>query len=168
MALGPLLVRRLYRRLRVRLLGPAKITGQCLKCGECCRELVLYADDRWLSREKDFEAFKVGNPEYGRLEITGRDLRGLLIFRCTWLTEEGLCKDHEHRLDLCREHPSGAFYECGAELSPFCGFKVRPPSLRGLRKRRRKPGPSFQAVFRQAREAASTPNGQTTDNTESE
>lgn len=171
MSLDPLLVRRLYRRLRIRLFGPATIAGHCRKCGECCKELVLCTDERWMTRKKDFEAFKVENPEYERLEIIGRDVRGLLIFRCTWLTEEGLCKDHEHRMDLCRDHPSETFYECGAELSPFCGYKVLPPIPSWLRERRNKrsgtPGPTFQTVLDRAKEAASDTDGQTTDDTES-
>lgn len=167
---SPLFFRRLGRRLLVLLFGEAEIVGRCRKCGKCCRELVLFADDRWLTRKKDFERFVAENPEYGRLRIIGRDDRGLLIFRCTWLTDEGLCKDHENRMDLCREHPSETFYTAGAELSPYCGYKVRPPSLGNLLKRRRPPGESFEAVFRRARESVSGSGNtnQPTDNTEPE
>ena len=170
MPYDPLSLRRLGRRLRVLLLGEAEIVGHCLKCGKCCEELVLYADDRWLTRARDFDRFVAENPEYERLRIVGQDDRGLLIFRCTWLTDEGLCKDHEHRMDLCREHPSDTFYTAGAELSPYCGFKVRPPSFRNLFRRPRRPGESFESVFKRTKESMALSLGadQTTDNTEPE
>ena len=170
MAFGPLFLRQWVRRLRVRLLGPAEIEGHCLMCGRCCEELVLNVDNRWLTRRRDFDRFVADNPEYERLIVTGQDDRGLLIFRCSWLTEEGLCKDHEHRMDLCREHPSETFYTAGAELSPYCGFKIRPPTLKRLFKRHKPPCESFETVFKRVRESSPAPGNrdQTTDNTETE
>ena len=169
MFLDQFVLRRFLRKFLVLLLGPARIEGRCRMCGRCCEELVLYVDGRWLTSRREFKSFLEEEPEYERLEITGRDARGLLIFRCTWLTDEGLCKDHENRMDLCREHPNETFYTAGGELSSYCGYKVRPPSLRTLLKRRRSPGEPFETVLDRARQSVSAGGGadQTTGNTES-
>ena len=157
--LRPLALRRAYRKFKVAILGEAEVVGFCLRCGNCCRELVLYADGGWITTEEQFRRFVDRNPEYDRLYVKDCDLRGFLIFACSWLTEEGLCKDHVNRMELCSDHPSPDFYTCGAELTDQCGFSVKAPSWRRLWPWRRTPR-DFGAALRIAAQNESENNPQ--------
>ena len=59
------------------------------------------------------------------MEITGKDASGNLIFKCDWLTEENVCKDHENRLDICRSFPDRELYTMNGKLPEGCGFKIQ-------------------------------------------
>jgi len=120
----------LIRYLRMRFMGKELIvTGSCRCCGNCCRKINLEGGRGWLRSEEDF--FDVLNeyPEYERFIIIGKDDQGFLQFSCTWLTDAGLCRDHENRLSLCTNFPDKSLHFCGGTLPPGCGFminEVRP------------------------------------------
>ena len=100
------------------------VTGKCLKCGDCCRSLRLCFGGRWLKDEADFERLRMGRPELARLSLVRRHENGCLEFRCEWLMEDGTCKDHEHRMEICKDYPDeGRFYR-GAPVNDTCGFRV--------------------------------------------
>jgi len=114
------------RRLWLRLCGRRPVlTGECLRCGQCCRGIHLKLDARWLRSEADFQRALAKYPRYRIFEITGRDARGLLRFSCTRLSESGLCTDYENRPSVCRNYPSPAMFCAGARLIEGCGFRLK-------------------------------------------
>lgn len=142
--------RRLWAALALRLgLGEVRVVGACRQCGFCCREIRIQSGGRWIDSRRALRRLLQNEPDYARFEVVGRDAAGYLIFTCSWLTEDGRCRDHEHRLDLCRNHPGPELYLAGADLSPLCGYRVAAPRLHG---RRRRPGRSFQNALDQARQ----------------
>jgi Fe-S-cluster containining protein len=105
------------------------VTGSCHGCGNCCRKINLEGERGWLRSEKDFIAVLSDYPEYTRFSITGKDDQGFLQFSCTWVTDAGLCRDHENRLSLCTTFPDKSLHFCGGTLPFGCGFvinEVRP------------------------------------------
>jgi hypothetical protein len=113
------------RFLRLQLTGKTVlVTGHCADCGKCCRSISLEYGEGWLRDEEMFVAVTVDYPEYERFEITGKNSQGFLLFRCTWLTAEGLCRDHEKRLPLCRNFPEKSLFFCGGSLPPGCGYSL--------------------------------------------
>jgi Fe-S-cluster containining protein len=100
------------------------LTGQCRRCGACCRNLVLDIHGEWVRSEEDFFALKEENPDYARFRITGRGKDGLLRFTCDRLTEDGCCRDHENRLPICRNYPERDMFFMNGDLLPGCGYEL--------------------------------------------
>ncbi len=116
----------LWLRLRGREL---LVTGHCNCCGACCRQLSLHGADGWMRREEEFAALLRRSPEYRRFRLLGRDDEGFLLFDCTWCGDDGLCRDYDNRLPLCRSFPEKNLRFCGGSLPAGCGFRfseVRP------------------------------------------
>ena len=107
----------------------AKVLGQCRCCGRCCQEIVLHIDGKWIRNKRQFEKLQQSDEELQRFYIKTKDHDGRLVFGCSWLTEEGLCKDYEHRLALCKAHPTPSLYLHGVELDPSCGYSFEGPGL---------------------------------------
>jgi uncharacterized protein len=120
----------LVRYLRLRFMGKELlVTGSCSCCGNCCRKINLEGEHGWLRSEKDFHEVLIDYPEYERFSITGKDDQGFLQFSCSWLTDAGLCRDHEKQLSICTNFPDKNLHFCGGTLPPGCGFmisEVRP------------------------------------------
>ena len=113
------------RYLRMRVMGKEiLITGSCHSCGNCCRKINLEGVRGWLRSEEDFYAVLAKYPEYERFKITGKDEQGFLQFSCTWLTNQGLCRDHENRLALCTNFPDKSLHFCGGKLPSGCGYSI--------------------------------------------
>ncbi len=100
------------------------ISGSCRMCGACCRKLNLDIGGSWVSSYEKFRELVEKNPDYERFEITGKDRNNLLEFRCTWLKEDGTCKNHDQRLDICREFPDKTMFFMDGQLPKGCGFKA--------------------------------------------
>ncbi|MDD3150330.1 MAG: YkgJ family cysteine cluster protein [Candidatus Gastranaerophilales bacterium] len=98
-----------------------KIIEECKKCGKCCR--YMYSLDTF--GEKDFRIMQRIYPGYRRFKIVGQDEFGNLIFACRLVGDDGLCRDYEDRLPLCRKYPAKKIYFNG-KLHEGCGFKVVP------------------------------------------
>ena len=102
-----------------------KITGECKKCGKCCR--YMYSFDTYT--EKEFKIMQFIFPAYKRFYIRGRDEYGNLIFACKLVSEDGLCKDYKHRLPMCRKYPK-RFIDFPAILHDGCGYKVEKKNFK--------------------------------------
>jgi hypothetical protein len=100
------------------------ITGHCNGCGDCCRRLSLYGDSGWLRNMKDFQETLRDSPEYSRFSCIGKDEDGFLIFSCDWCGDDGLCRDYEHRLPLCRNFPEKSLRFCGGSLPVHCSYSI--------------------------------------------
>jgi Fe-S-cluster containining protein len=98
-----------------------KIEGKCLKCGRCCR--YMYSRDTYTERE--FKIMQLIYPAYRRFKIISMDEENNLIFSCRLIDKNGLCRDYEHRLKMCREYPK-KFIRHNAKLHEGCGYSVKP------------------------------------------
>ncbi len=120
----------LIRYLRLQTMGKELlVTGNCRHCGDCCRKINLEGKRGWLRHKDEFLEVTADYPEYERFQLIGKDDQGFLQFSCTWLTEAGHCRDHQNRLDLCRNFPDKTLHFCGGVLPPKCGYminEVRP------------------------------------------
>lgn len=96
-----------------------EITGECKKCGKCCR--YMYSFDTYT--EKEFKIMQFLYPPYKRFYIRGKDDDGNLIFACKLVSDEGLCTDYKHRLSMCKKYPK-RFVKFPAILHEGCGYKV--------------------------------------------
>jgi hypothetical protein len=115
-----------FRKIRLRLLRrEVCVTGRCLQCGRCCRNILLVNGVGLVRSKKQFQNIVENDPEMGRFHISGRDSSGNLTFTCDWLAEDNTCKDHENRLDLCRDFPSVSVYFRGGTTGPHCGFRFQ-------------------------------------------
>lgn len=99
------------------------VAGSCHGCGRCCNEISLEGDEGWLRSEETFQRIVKKYPEYGRFTVIGRDMEGVLLFRCTWVTAEGTCSSYEDRLPLCRNYPESSLVFAGGRLLPGCGYR---------------------------------------------
>jgi len=132
-----LTLRGLIRYIRLKLRGEeVYFGGGCHQCGNCCRHIFLFTPwGKVISTEEQFVKLKNAHPGCDRFEIIGKE-NDVLVFKCTWLTEEGTCKDHENRLQLCKNYPAKVMYYSHYQLGEQCGFSL-------------KTGPSFKKVFEQ-------------------
>ena len=89
-----------------------KITGECKKCGKCCR--YMYSFDTYTTT--DFKIMQFLFPAYRRFYIRGKDEYGNLIFACKYVTEEGLCSVYDKS-----GYPG--------KLHEGCGYKVEDKSF---------------------------------------
>ena len=96
-----------------------EITGECKKCGKCCR--YMYSFDTYT--EKEFKIMQFLYPPYKRFYIRGKDDDGNLIFACKLVTPEGLCSDYKHRPRMCRKYPAKKISYPG-KLHDGCGYTV--------------------------------------------
>lgn len=101
------------------------IEGQCVQCGSCCRKISLRSDNGWIRHSKDFERVCDNYPEYSRFIPEGKDKEGFIQFSCSWITSEGVCKDYENRLAICKKFPSKSLHFCGGGLPPECGYRLK-------------------------------------------
>lgn len=112
------------RYLRLRLFGKTiLVTGTCNGCGTCCKSISLESGGGWIRSEKKFERIVEDFPQYSRFEIIDRDNQGFLLFNCSWVTPEGICRDYENRLPLCKAFPETSLVFSGGKLPQNCGYK---------------------------------------------
>ena len=101
-----------------------KITGECIKCGKCCR--YMYSFDTYTTT--DFKILQFLFPAYKRFYIRGKDEFGNLIFACKYVTDEGLCSVYDKRLRMCKKYPAPSIGYPG-KLHEGCGYKVEDKSF---------------------------------------
>jgi Fe-S-cluster containining protein len=112
------------RYLRLKVLGKQVIVrGRCRQCGACCRRMNLDIGGSWVFSVRRFKSLVRDNPAYARFEIIGRDWNGLLAFACTWLQEDGTCRDYANRLEICETYPHRELYFTNGLLFSGCGYR---------------------------------------------
>lgn len=100
------------------------ISGSCEGCGSCCNTINLQTERGWVRSQKEFEEVCDRYPEYNRFSVIGKDEQGFLQFSCNWVTDEGLCKDYENRLLICKKFPDKSLHFCGGGLPRQCGYSI--------------------------------------------
>ena len=101
-----------------------KISGECKKCGKCCR--YMYSVDEY--SPTDFKIMQFLFPAYRRFYIRGRDEAGRLVFACKYVGDDGLCTVYKKRLKMCRNYPMKSIRFNG-ELHEGCGYKIERPKF---------------------------------------
>lgn len=114
----------LFKLASLKLRGKTVVlSGSCRGCGTCCRKINLEVSGGWVRSAEAFSQVLRDYPEFGRFEIVGRDPQGFLQFSCTWCTVEGVCRDYENRLAICRNFPDTSLVFCGGSLPQGCGYR---------------------------------------------
>ena len=101
-----------------------KITGECKKCGKCCR--YMYSFDTYTTT--DFKIMQFLFPSYKRFYIRGKDEDGNLIFACKYVTDEGLCSVYDKRLK-CVKNIRQAKYLTQGSFTKAADIKLKKRSL---------------------------------------
>ncbi len=108
-------MRKLYQR-----------TGQCNRCGQCCRQIYVKHYKHVVSDEKELERLRFMHRFYGYLKLVGKDEIGL-IFECENLDPKTKkCKIHRLRPGICRRYPQEELFSMGGSLCDECGYKMEP------------------------------------------
>lgn len=143
--------RGLFRRFRSFVLRTeVQVVGRCKLCGECCREVMLMDDGKWIYTRAQFTRLIMDKSDYERFEPVGGGGSSPIRFTCTNLGEDNLCVDHEFRPGVCRAYPTVGLYYRGGELLSFCGYKYVHVTFRQtLRWFFKGKGPDFRDVLGQ-------------------
>lgn len=92
--------------------------GLCLKCGECCREMILVHKEKVITTEAEFAELCQQKPEFQRWQPF-RDKKGVLRFNCGWLDRQNQCRFYPKRDEPCRNYPDFRT----STLKPGCGYQ---------------------------------------------
>jgi len=100
-----------------------RLSGTCVRCGRCCRLLAVGVPP-WLGRRPRLLGLVRGYFEenYGFVYEGFRE-DGCLVFSCSSLGADNLCRIYRRRPRLCREYPS-AWGPDRPDLYPECGFRL--------------------------------------------
>nr|WP_279593739.1 YkgJ family cysteine cluster protein [Pseudodesulfovibrio sp. S3-i] len=116
----------MFRRFRAWVLGrEVEVVGQCTLCGQCCKDILLKDEGRWLRRKSQYEKLVASAPEHARFRLVGRDMSGFLIFSCSMLGTDNCCSCHESRPALCRNYPTKSLYYQGRQLPADCSYSFK-------------------------------------------
>ena len=122
-----ILVKRAVRRLGGKAPGYFRV-GKCRRCGECCRNLILYHEGKKIKTGEEFAMLTAEDPRYGIFYPCSISTEGILIFRCTKLGEKNTCTIYENRPPVCVDYPDTDLMKCGGDVYDGCGFYLVPPS----------------------------------------
>ena len=84
-------------------------------------------DDNYVCDEKQFEDLKQFDKKYHHFDITGRNNKGVLLFRCKSLDNNNKCRDYFWRSIYCRAYPkvTDKIRLGGCETFDTCGYKIK-------------------------------------------
>lgn len=100
--------------------------GNCLGCGQCCKQIYVRHGKNVVKDEKTFKKLQFLHEFYTYLKIVDTDETGL-VFECSNLDPQtNLCKIHDKRPGICRRYPQEELFSMGGMLSEDCGFKMMP------------------------------------------
>ena len=105
----------------------SKIEGECLQCGKCCQNIILFHRGRTIKTIGQFEKLVKKNPFYEHFNLIYKDKKnGYLYFSCDKLGSDGKCTDHENRPEICRKYPRSKIFFYGGNLLQGCGYYIKP------------------------------------------
>ncbi|MCD7740303.1 MAG: YkgJ family cysteine cluster protein [Candidatus Gastranaerophilales bacterium] len=102
--------------------------GKCNKCGNCCRNILLYVEDEPIKTDKQFEKVKEWEKHYNSFYISGKSENGALLFTCKEIDENNRCKVYFFRGLGCRMYPKKdtKFLINGGKPLDGCGYYFEP------------------------------------------
>jgi len=98
------------------------IKGKCLKCGDCCKLLAMGIPPFAINRLWIQNVIRWYYEENYGFVFQGIDDARWLVFTCTNLGKDHLCRIYFRRPGICREYPSSYSNE-PPNIVPSCGFK---------------------------------------------
>lgn len=104
-----------------------KIEGKCNGCGACCKNIVFLIKENYVTTKEQFEELKNFDKKYHHFEISGRNEKGALLFKCKSLDDNNRCRDYFFRSVYCRAYPNvtGKIRLGGYETFDSCGYKIK-------------------------------------------
>ena len=98
--------------------------GKCLKCGNCCRNILLYIEDEPIKTEEQFEKVKQWDKHFYNFYISGESETRALLCTCKELDEKNRCKVYFFRGLGCRNYPKTDknFLINGGKPLDGCGY----------------------------------------------
>lgn len=119
-------LRSIYRYIKLKFKKEeVYFDGVCLQCGNCCRHIYLFTGrGKVIKTRKQFEKLVKEFPDSDRFEIV-EDEGDALVFRCTWLGDDNKCKDHDNRLQLCKNYPAKVMYYTNFVTGENCGYTMK-------------------------------------------
>lgn len=105
-----------------------RIKGKCNHCGACCKNIVFMIEDNYVTTEEQFEKLKEFDKKYYHFEISGKNDKGAILFRCKSLNNNNKCRDYFFRSVYCREYPqiTEKIRLGGFETFDTCGYEIAP------------------------------------------
>lgn len=102
--------------------------GKCNRCGNCCRNILLYIEDEPITKEEQFEKVKEWEKHYHNFYISGKSETGALLFTCKEIDENNKCKVYFFRGLGCRMYPkkNTKFLINGGKPLDGCGYYFVP------------------------------------------
>lgn len=101
--------------------------GKCLRCGECCRNVVLSIKGERIRTEQQFAQLVAQDPPYmifvPKLIVSG----GIILFDCSKLAGNNVCTIYRERPRVCMDYPDPDLLKCGTDVIEGCGFYLVPP-----------------------------------------
>ena len=115
-----------YIKYYIQILSSSKFIrkGKCLRCGACCRNILLYIEDEPIKTQEQFESVKEWDKHYCSFYISGRSETGALLFTCREIGDDNLCKVYHFRGLGCRNYPivNSKFLINGGKPLDGCGY----------------------------------------------
>jgi hypothetical protein len=114
-----------YRRMTRLFFKPSYVRqGRCLQCGQCCKEILIEAEPRYLRKRWLRNFFIWWNSYFNHLNLIGVFIEeGFMVFNCRKQLPSGKCGNYFFRPWFCREYPRGfKYFEMPCTL-PGCGYK---------------------------------------------
>ncbi|MBQ8886294.1 MAG: YkgJ family cysteine cluster protein [Candidatus Gastranaerophilales bacterium] len=115
-----------YLKFIIQYFSSAKFIkkGKCNKCGNCCRNILLYVDEAPITTSEQFEKVKEWEKHYHSFYISGKSENGSLLFTCKELDENNRCKVYFFRGLGCRQYPKKdtKFLINGGKPLDGCGY----------------------------------------------
>ncbi len=98
--------------------------GKCNRCGNCCRNILLYVEEEPIKTEEQFEKVKEWEKHYNNFFISGRAENGALLFTCREIDDNNKCKVYFFRGLGCRMYPKKdtKFLINGGKPLDGCGY----------------------------------------------
>lgn len=102
--------------------------GKCNRCGNCCRNILLYIEDEPIKTKEQFEKVKEWEKHYNNFYISGKSETGALLFTCKEIDKNNNCRVYFFRGLGCRMYPkkNTKFLINGGKPLDGCGYYFEP------------------------------------------
>lgn len=119
-----------YLKFFLQKISSAKFVreGSCRRCGNCCRNILLYIEEEPIKTEAQFEKVKGWEKHYHNFYISGRSENGALLFTCKEIDDDNRCRVYFFRGLGCRQYPrkNTKFLINGGKPLDGCGYYFKP------------------------------------------
>lgn len=99
-------------------------TGKCRQCGECCKNILIYMDKKFLRIRWLRNLAIWWNKYFNGLRLIGCLINdGYMVFSCNYQNTDGSCGWYGWRAQFCREYPRNFKYFEIPTILKGCGYK---------------------------------------------